>query len=140
MVKEGAPEEARGDFELLMVAARESVKVRVAQLAARPAEKLAVDYIDQKRLREAERRDPVGEQRQWEDDGDVVMGAAQENMCHVYVWQRLWCHRPGRRQRHRNGADGQVSLGNSLAQRLHLQPLFLHVHPKFWTDWERGGA
>ena len=41
-VKEGAPEEARGDFELLM---REPhVKVRVkAQLAARPAEKLAMD-------------------------------------------------------------------------------------------------
>ena len=32
-----------------MVAALESVKVRVAQLAVRPAEKLAVDYIDRKR-------------------------------------------------------------------------------------------
>ena len=66
--------EARGDFELLKVAARQPVKVRVAQLAARPAEKLAMDYIYRKRRREAERRDPVGEQCQRDDDGDVVMG------------------------------------------------------------------
>ena len=56
-MKEGAPEEARGDFELLNMAERESVKVRVDQLATRPAEKLAMDYIDRKRRREAERRD-----------------------------------------------------------------------------------
>ena len=56
-MKEGAPEEARGDFELLNMAERESVKVRVDQLATRPAEKLAMDYIDRKRRRGAERRD-----------------------------------------------------------------------------------
>ena len=65
-VKEGAPKEARSDFELLMLAARESVKVRVAQLAA-----LAMDCIDRKRRCEAERRDSIGEHRQWNDDGDV---------------------------------------------------------------------
>ena len=48
---------ARGDFELLNMAERESVKVRVDQLATWPAEKLAMDYIDRMRRREAERRD-----------------------------------------------------------------------------------
>ena len=136
-VKEGAPDEVRGDFELLMVAARESVKVRVAQLAAKPAEKLAMDYIDLKRRREAERHDPVGEQRQWDDDGDVLARLARKygSRLRLAASPAPQAREEAETSERRRWAS---ELGKPAAQRQHLQPHFLHAHPKLWTDWGQG--
>ena len=66
-----------------------------------------MDYIDRKRRVSAERRDPVGEQHQWDDGGDVVMAAAPKKYgSRLRLAACLSRHIPWRRQRHRNGAVG----------------------------------
>ena len=122
------------------MAARESVKVRVAQLAARPAEKLAMDYIDRMRRREAERRDPVGEQRYWDDDGDVVMGRPPRkygSRLRLTASLAPQAREEAETSERRRWAS---ELGKLISTTPTPAATLLPRHPKLWTDWEQGGA
>ena len=79
--------------------------------------------------------DPVGEQRQWDDDGDVVMG----RLLRKYV-SRLRLAASLEPQAREEAETTERRRWASDLGKLISTTLFLHVHPKLWTDLEQGGA